>query len=88
LPTTTSAATISTEQKRKALERALQGQTFSRADHLKRIVRYVCEIEIAGRADEIEEYSIATEALGHPAAYSPGDGSSVRNRAHSLRITF
>ena len=42
-------------------------------------------MEIAGRADEIKEYSIATEALGHPAAYSPGDGSSVRNRAHSLR---
>jgi hypothetical protein len=45
-------------------------------------------MEIAGRAAEIKEYSIATEALGHPAAYSPGDGSSVRNRAHSLRITF
>ena len=83
--TTTSPATISPEQKRQALEQTLQGQTFSRADQLKRILRYVCEMEIAGRADEIKEYSIATEALGHPAAYSPGDGSSVRNRAQSLR---
>ena len=66
--TTTSPATISPEQKRQALEQTLQGQTFSRADQLKRILRYVCEMEIAGRADEIKEYSIATEALGHPAA--------------------
>jgi hypothetical protein len=77
--------TISPEQKRRALEQALQGTTLSRADQLKRFLRYVCEMEIAGRAHEIKEYSIATEALGHSADYSPSDGSSVRSRAHSLR---
>jgi len=77
--------TFSAEQKRHALEQVLQGNTFSRADQLKRFLRYVCEMEIAGRAHEIKEYSIATEALGRSAAYSPGDGSSVRSRAHSLR---
>ncbi|MDQ1471765.1 MAG: hypothetical protein QOJ99_3245 [Bryobacterales bacterium] len=77
--------TIGPEQKRHALEQVLQGSTFSRAEQLKRFLRYVCEMEIAGRAHEVKEYSIATEALGHSAAYSPSDGSSVRNRAHSLR---
>jgi hypothetical protein len=77
--------TLSPEQKRHALEQALQGTTFSRADQLKRFLRYICEMEIAGRAHEIKEYSIATEALGHSAAYSPSEGSSVRSRAHSLR---
>ncbi len=77
--------TLSPDQKRRALEQALQGTTFSRADQLKRFLRYVCEMEIAGRAPEIKEYSIATEALGHSADYSPSDGSSVRSRAHSLR---
>jgi len=77
--------TFSPEQKRRALEQALQGTTLSRADQLKRFLRYVCEMEIAGRAHEIKEYSIATEALGHSADYSPSDGSSVRSRAHSLR---
>ena len=77
--------TLSPEQKRRALEQALQGTTFSRADQLKRFLRYICEMEIAGRAHEIKEYSIATEALGHSAAYSPSEGSSVRSRAHSLR---
>ncbi len=76
---------FSPEQKRRALEQALQGNTFSRADQLKRFLRYICEMEIAGRANEIKEYSIATEALGHSAAYSPSEGSSVRSRAHSLR---
>ena len=77
--------TFSPEQKRRALEQALQGSPLSRAEQLKRFLRYVCEMEITGRAHEIKEYSIATEALGHSAAYSPADGSSVRNRAHSLR---
>src|SRR3979490_523304 len=76
--------TFTAEQKRQALEQVLQGNTFSRADQLKRFLRYVCEMEIAGRAHEVKEYSIATEALGHSAAYSPADGSSVRNRALSL----
>lgn len=73
------------EQKRRALEQTLQANTFARADQLKRFLRYVCEMEIAGRAHEIKEYSIATEALGYSADYSSTDGSSVRNRAHSLR---
>lgn len=42
-------------------------------------------MEIAGRAHDVKEYSIATEALGHSTDYSSADGSSVRNRAHSLR---
>src|SRR5882672_12116857 len=76
---------FSPEQKRHALEQVLQGSAFSRAELLKRFLGYICEMEIAGRAHEIKEYSIATEALGRSAAYSPGDGSSVRSRAHSLR---
>src|SRR3981081_3682567 len=77
--------TFTAEQTSHALDQVLQGNTFSRAEQLKRFLRYVCEMEIAGRAHEVKEYSIATEALGHSAAYSPSDGSSVRNRAHSLR---
>ena len=77
--------TFSPEQKRRALEQTLQHATFARADQLKRFLRYICEMEIAGRAHEIKEYSIATEALGYSVDYSSADGSSVRNRAHALR---
>jgi len=77
--------TLTAEQKLAALEKLLHSTTFSRADLLRRFLRFVCEAEIAGRADEITEHTIATEALGRSADYLPGDDSSVRNRAHALR---
>jgi hypothetical protein len=73
------------EEKRGALDYVLQSNTFERADLLRRFLRYICEMETAGRADEINEYTIATDALGRPATYSPGEDSSVRSRAHAVR---
>ena len=62
----------------------LHSQTFARADQLKCFLKYVCEIEMAGRGHELTEYLIGIEALGRPASYSPGDGSAVRTRALAL----
>jgi len=56
-----------------------------RSEQLKNFLRYVCEIEIDGRAREIKEYSIGTGALGRPATYSPVNDASVRRRAFELR---
>lgn len=76
---------VSPDEKRRALERVLRSRTFSRSDQLKRFLRYVCEKEIAGKSEEINEYSIAVEALGKSLDYSSADDSSVRTRAHALR---
>jgi len=73
------------EQKRGALEAALHSHTFARADQLKSFLKYVCEMEFAGRGHELTEYRIGVEALGRPSNYSPGDDSAVRNRAFALR---
>ncbi len=73
------------EEKREALDAVLKSATFARSDQLRRFLRYICEMEMGGRAHEINEYSIGTEALGRPADYTPGDDSSVRSRAYSLR---
>jgi hypothetical protein len=73
------------EEKRDALERVLNSDTFGRADQLKRFLKYVCEMEMAGRASEISEYTIGTKALGRPFDYSPDSDSAVRGRAHALR---
>jgi hypothetical protein len=73
------------EQKRAALEAVLHSHTFARADQLKSFLKYVCEMELAGRGHELTEYLIGIEALGRPANYSPGDDSAVRNRAFALR---
>jgi len=76
---------LTSEEKRQALERVLKSETFARSEQLKRFLRYICESEIQGRAQEITEYSIAVEALGRPQDYSPNEDSSVRNRAYALR---
>jgi hypothetical protein len=78
-------SSLTIEQKRTALEAVLHSQTFARADQLKCFLKYVCEIEMAGRGHELTEYVIGVEALGRPASYSPGDDSAVRTRAFALR---
>src|SRR5215510_1368140 len=76
---------LTSEQKCAALEAVLRSQTFARADQLKSFLKYVCEMEMAGRGHELTEYLIGIEALGRPASYSPGDDSAVRTRAFTLR---
>ena len=76
---------ITAERKRRALEQVLQSHTFRRSDQLRNFLRYVCEMEIAGRATHINEYLIGVDALGRGAGYSPSEDSSVRSRAYELR---
>ncbi len=77
--------TFSSEEKQQALTLVLHSQVLARADQLRKFLRYICEMEEAGRAEEITEYSIGTEALGRPRDYSPAADSGVRGRAHDLR---
>jgi len=72
---------LTVEEKREALNRVFQSQTFARSDRLKDLLRFVCEAEIEGRCDDLNEYVIGTEALGRPSGFSPGEDSSVR-RVH------
>ncbi|HEX6738688.1 MAG TPA: hypothetical protein VF310_10465 [Vicinamibacteria bacterium] len=71
--------------KQGALEDVLQSATFLRAEQLRSFLRYICEMEQAGRAAELSEYLIGVEALGRPPGYSTAADSSVRRRAHALR---
>jgi hypothetical protein len=72
-------------EKLRELEEVLNSRTFARSDQLQRFLRYIIELELAGRGEEISEYSIATDALLRPRDYSPTDDSAVRSRAHALR---
>jgi hypothetical protein len=72
-------------EKRAALEQVLQSTTFVRASQVRNFLRYICEMEFAGRAAALHEYLIGVEAMGRPTAYSPEDDSSVRRRAFALR---
>jgi hypothetical protein len=71
--------------KRAALEEVLRSATFLRASQVRNFLRYICEMEFAGRAATLHEYLIGVEALGRPTAYSTDDDSSVRRRAYALR---
>jgi hypothetical protein len=73
------------EEKRQALEAVLGSAAFLRAGLQCSFLRYVCEMEIAGRGAELSEYQIGVEALGRSPGYSTGDDSSVRRHAHDLR---
>jgi len=72
-------------EKRAALEQVLAAPAFVRAEQLRSFLRYICEMEIAGRGEELSEYLIGVEALGKPPGYSTGDDAGVRKRAHDLR---
>lgn len=76
---------ISNEQKRAALDAALQSKTLGRAEQLKSLLRYLVEKEIAGEASLLTEYQIGVEGIGLPSTYAPGEDSTVRNRTYTLR---
>ena len=76
---------IQDSEKRAALEQVLTSATFVRATQVRNFLRYICEMELAGRAEALHEYLIGVEALGRPTAYSTEDDSSVRRRAYALR---
>ncbi len=76
---------ISGEEKRSALERVLESRTFCRSDQLRGFLRYICEAEFDGRAQQLNEYVLGVSVLGRPAHYSPAEDSCVRSRAYELR---
>jgi len=71
-------------EKRAALEQVLQSATFLRAGQVRKFLRYICEMDFAGRAAALHEYLIAVEVMGRSTEYSDDD-SSVRRRAFALR---
>jgi hypothetical protein len=74
------------EEKRAALDQVLRSVHFERADQLRSFLKYVCEMELAGRGAELNEHLIGVEALGRPPGYSTTEDSSVRRCAHALRL--
>lgn len=81
----TNADPISVAQKRESLARVLDSRTFCRSEQLRAFLRYICEAEFEGRAQQLNEYVLGVSVLGRPAHYSPAEDSCVRSRAYELR---
>lgn len=73
------------QDERAELNKVLCSGIFSRAPHLVRFLRYICEQYFEGRADQIKEYTIGVEALGRGPGFDPKKDSIVRVEAHRLR---
>lgn len=81
----TSEPPVPENEKREALEAVLNSTTFARSAQLRAFLRHVCEMELAGRTAQLNEYEIAVEVLGRRKDIDLTDDSSVRNRAYELR---
>jgi hypothetical protein len=73
------------EVERRELNWLLTSGVLGRSGNLARVLKYVCEERFAGRASQIKEYSIATEALGRRPDFDPHTDTIVRVTVHSLR---
>ena len=80
-----SQAVPNAERARQAVAEVLASETFARSEQLRSFLNYVCERALSGHGKEINEYSVAVEALGKSSDFSPGEDSSVRRTAYDLR---
>lgn len=76
---------ISPEELRPILDRILSSRHFASAGRRKKFLAVVAEYYLAGRADELNEFCLASEVFGLNRDYDPADNASVRVCAHDVR---
>ncbi len=67
------------------LDRIVDSQAFRNAGRLRAFLRFVVERTLAGRQDEIKEYSVGVEVCGRPSSFDPKTDPIVRVDAVRLR---
>lgn len=60
------------------LEKILASTQFKSAQQMKRFLKYVLNKTLAGEGQQLKQYTIAVEALGHPENFDPDSNPSVR----------
>lgn len=76
---------VTQEARRRAVESLLAWEGIARASNLSRMLSYLCEMALDGRAEEVKEYTVAVSAFGRPGDFDPKKDSIVRVEAHRLR---
>src|SRR5215470_7814201 len=77
--------TDSPESVRKQLSRILSSHEFKNSQVVSKFLEFVVEEVLAGRANEIKEYTIGVKALGRSADFNPQFDAVVRIHAGRLR---
>src|ERR1700686_2101332 len=67
------------------VERILRSEELRTSDVLRQILRILLEKSISGEADQLKEYTVATEGLGKSVNYAPQHNSAVRIQVSRLR---
>ena len=73
------------EDVREALARIIAHPLLAKSIKLQRFLTYIVEEALAGRADRLKAYNIATIALGRPDSFDPSQDPIVRVEASRLR---
>ena len=73
------------DEVRAELDRLLASEAFAASARLQRFLRYVVEQALAGKGDELKEYSIGTSVFDRDEQYDPRIDSIVRVEAGRLR---
>ena len=67
------------------MERVSSSPLLEKSARLRAFLRFICEMELAGRRSEINEQQVGVGVFGRAQAYSPGEDSIVRSQARLLR---
>jgi len=70
---------------RAQVDRLLQSKTFETSEAHRRLLQYLTEETLAGRAERLKEYTVGLEAFGKPSTYDPRQDSIVRLQVGRLR---
>ncbi len=66
-------------------EQILSSKEFSSSTRLQEFLRYIVTNALAGRSDDLKEYSIAVDVFGRDESFDPQTSSIVRVEASRLR---
>lgn len=70
---------------REYLQRVIDSPVFHGSGVSRKLLSYLGERSLAGRVDDLKEYTIGVEALGRPEGYDPQIDPSVRVQISRLR---
>jgi hypothetical protein len=76
---------ISAEELRPVLDRILTSRHFASAGRRKKFLNVIADYYLKGRADQLNEFCLASEVFGFDEDYDPAGNASVRVCAHDVR---
>ena len=74
-----------TDPRRALLQRVVDSASFAKSERLSSFLTCICELTLAGRANEINEQKIGTAVFGRPRDYDSTIDGIVRPQASRLR---